>query len=60
MQQKIKTITEKQATIKVLKMREDTKIDDLSIMLGLSKKTVYKRLKLGKWSLSERLLIEHL
>lgn len=56
----IKTITEKQATIKVLKMREDTKIDDLSIMLGLSKKTVYKRLKLGKWSLSERLLIEHL
>ena len=56
----IKTISPKEATIKVLKLRENTKIDDLAVMLGLAKKTVYKRMNGMGWTLAERVLIERL
>ena len=54
----IKTISNDQASAKVLKIRETTRIDDLSEMLGMTKKTLYVRMRSGIWKISDRALIE--
>ena len=55
-----KTITNYQASAKVLQIRETTKIDDLAEMLGMTKKTLYVRMRSGIWKISDRALIEKL
>lgn len=54
----IKTISNEQASAKVLKWRETTRIDDLAEMLGMTKKTLYVRMRSGIWKISDRALIE--
>ena len=53
-------MTNKQATKKVLKMKAETKVDDLANLLGMTKTTMYKRLTTGEWKKPERALIESL
>ena len=49
-----------EATVKVVKLRLENNDRQLSEMLGMSRTTMYKRLKEKKWKLAERHLIKDL
>jgi predicted DNA binding protein len=51
-------MTNKQATSKVLKLKNKTKVNALSEALGISKATLYKRLRTGEWKSTEKALIK--
>jgi predicted transcriptional regulator len=51
-------MTNKQATKKVMTLKTLTKVDELSDKLGISKATLYKRLRTGEWKTTEKALIK--
>lgn len=53
------TIEQIRATNKVYELRKLMTDDKLSLKLGLTKKTIYKKLKSNNWRNSEILLIEY-
>lgn len=56
------TLEQLKSTDKVYKLREDPKTNDndLSELLGISKVTLYTRLKISNWKKSEIALINNL
>jgi hypothetical protein len=56
------TLEQLKSTDKVYKLREDPKTNDndLSELLGISKVTLYTRLKVSNWKKSEIALIKNL
>lgn len=55
-----RVICNKQASDKFSSLREIHTLEALTKMTGLSKNTLYKRIKTGVWTIPERALIERL
>lgn len=51
-------ISNEEATNKVLELKNTMNVNSLSELIGMSKATMYKRLKTGNWKISDRALIQ--